>query len=143
MLESVKTLTPDQGGVQTHTPTCHPDRPHYAKGLCKTCYTRPFRRTYMQQHRLETRLKRLGLTRARLEGFYKRAAGHCVFCDRTGQQLKPWRYTPADTVVALICWHCRRDSWIMGGLIGRRGVRWIERMVKMAVRSRPALRPIA
>ena len=142
MTETVKILTPKLGRPYVNRKSdCHPDRSHYAKGQCKPCYTRPFRRAYNKAHKFDARLKRLGLNKLQLHNLYKKAAGTCMFCRLEGQLLKPWRFHKKARVVALICWCCRRDSWIMGGLISRRGVGWLERMLKAAARSEPAVKP--
>ena len=31
-------------------PTCHPDKPHYAKGLCATCYKNEWKRNHPVTH---------------------------------------------------------------------------------------------
>ena len=126
---------------------CHPYEPHYATGLCQPCYYRANRAKYAGKYRpnpvkryayqRRQQLQRLRITEAQLNAMMKRAAGTCPCCLRSGQHLKPWRFSRAHKVLSLICWPCRLKGFIIMGIAKNRqfGVSWLERMVRLCRRS--------
>jgi hypothetical protein len=86
---------------------CHPDRKHYAKGLCEPCYMKPHRENWrshnLDRHRKMCRdwaaqnrnrirdneLKReFGITPEQYDNILASQNGHCLFCDKTPSGYK-------------------------------------------------------
>ena len=68
------------------TPTCHPDRKHYAKGLCASCYNKV--KSYKlseaaERHKKDKRLqKTYGIDLEILEDFLESIGFKCMICKK-------------------------------------------------------------
>ena len=123
---------------------CHPDRPHYCKGQCRSCYQLAYQRAHPAQtwriQRKSNQTKRfrlLGITRDQLDQMLRKAGGVCPVCLRPGQTLKVWRYGKSYPVLGLVCWMCRCRMFVLVGTAKDRryGVSWLERVLKLIRKS--------
>ena len=72
--------------------TCHPDRMHFAKGLCQYCYHKPFRKRYKDEGvvhpshtpeaKRESHLKQSGWTLELFDKVWKEQEGACTICSK-------------------------------------------------------------
>jgi Recombination endonuclease VII len=76
--------------------TCHPDRPHFAKGLCKNCYAKPRRDALREKNKIEGKvypshtpeerrkssLKYLGWSPELFDKVWKEQEGKCAICSK-------------------------------------------------------------
>lgn len=109
--------------------SCHSQRPHYAKGLCRYCYTRS------AQHR--RKFAQYGITPAQLKGFQERANGSCPLCRIPSNRLTAWRIHKKGRVVGVVCWFCRKALWQIGTIGWRPGFGpdWLRRAARLMERS--------
>jgi len=96
---------------------CHPDRVHWAKGLCRNCYTTAFRRrtpARLAAHARSTRSvrlqKRYGIDDATYASMSASQGGVCAICGRacaTGRRLAV-DHKHGGKVRGLLCRRCNQ-----------------------------------
>ena len=107
--------------------SCHPDRPHCAKGLCNSCYRAQDRETYNARLRLWRKknpvkaraiyrrrdLKKLGLTLELYNRLYLEQKGLCLVCDRWEKTLASDHCHVTGKFRGLICGPCNRGIGLL------------------------------
>ncbi len=87
--------------------SCHPDRKYYAKDLCRSCYMKPFQKSWVSRnldlhrqmcrewtannrnHIRDNELKReFGMAPDQYDAILVAQGGHCRFCSRTPLKYK-------------------------------------------------------
>ena len=112
---------------------CHPNRSHYARGLCASCYHVRLARAKKQGRpladlcpvRTETRLVQLSRTQQ----------GHCAVCLRVGRRLVGVRPEKGAPPVVAVCSYCSRQLWY-----AQRYARWVDDGVEWLGRALRVLR---
>lgn len=61
-------------------PTCHPDRQHQARGLCKPCYFTDYYQRNKTHRKSRERQRKYGLTTEEYEALLERQCGQCSIC---------------------------------------------------------------
>jgi hypothetical protein len=110
--------------------TCHPERVHYAKGLCKSCYnvSKPNSKTTKERrakarvewvkankHRIDdARFKRdYGISHAEVEAMRVDQEGKCAICDKYFEKLCIDHHHGTETVRALLCQKCNKGIGLL------------------------------
>jgi hypothetical protein len=123
-------------------PTCHPERRHLAKGLCKPCYqklwragnmdsVRKYRHYYNSGPRWESKLsKTYGLTVQGFNDLHAKQSGVCAICKLPprGRVLNVDHCHRAGHVRGLLCGKCNTAIGLLSDKPGtiRRAARYLE-----------------
>lgn len=96
--------------------TCHPERPHKAKGLCGPCYNvaalkeNPEQREHVRNYMRGRHLKKYGITEEQYQEMLAEQGGLCKLC--LGPPRGRWKKLHVDHnhttghVRGLLCHHC-------------------------------------
>lgn len=133
---------------------CHPERPHYGKGLCKPCYGRQYAKKHRKQvaainraryHALQgterqtrldkawaTQIKRLyGISVEGYNALLKKQKGRCVLCNRkpfAGRRLSVDHCHETQIVRGLLCARCNSVlGWVENKEWMHGALRYLER----------------
>jgi hypothetical protein len=121
-------------GVGPRKTECHPDRPHYAKGLCKQCYrSTPAHkaqrhgyyvrnRARYAQYTVELRERRVreaklyGIDKATYDAMLAAQGGRCAICRRAPgvKSLNIDHNHATGAVRGLLCGACNRGMGMLG-----------------------------
>ena len=122
--------------------TCHPDRRHHAKGLCRSCYFRPKQREryknvagVAEQSRRYKLKTKYGITPEEYVRLFEKQNGACAVCGRVGpgrsnvQTLYIDHNHATKKIRGLLCHDCNSAEGYLHGnpVVARRLAEYLER----------------
>lgn len=100
---------------KTKIATCHPDRPHFAKGMCKLCHNTLWRRANPDRVRIHRKRKecisKYGITLDDRDAMIQAQNGQCAICHEHPEKLVIDHNHSTGLVREMLCNQC---NWVLG-----------------------------